>query len=579
MLMKMKRLYGYGVLLLLLAASPLAAQSLRNMGDQRNIRIGAAVDPSHFGETAYADTLAREFSQVEPENAMKFGPIHPGVNTYSFTQPDAIVKFAQDHNMVVRGHTLVWHQQVPAWVTNGNYTPDQLSQVLQDHIGTVVRRYAGQVYAWDVVNEAFNDDGTMRSTIWSNAPGIGLPGPAYIEQALRWAHEADPGAILFYNDYNGEGLGAKSDAIYKMAQDFRARGVPLGGIGLQMHFTTNPGSLANIEANIRRLTALGLQVQITELDVRLQLDSSGNASAQDLGTQAQIYQDITTRCLKFPLCTAIQTWGFTDKYSWIPGTFPNFGAGLEFDTAYRPKASHDSMVAAMQAAPPVIEPAGLVNAASYTGGSVAPGEIVVLFGPTFGPAALAVAQADDTGALATKLADTRVLFDGVAAPLLYARAGQVSAVVPFGVSGKSTTQVQYEYQGLLSNAVSMDVRPAVPGLFNVILDLSGHLNSTANPAHRGDVLILYATGAGAMTPTPVDGQIALNAPFPVVAAKVSVTIGGVDCPVQYAGGAYGLVAGALQLNVQVAPGVPTGPQTMLMTVGGVTSADIPVVVE
>jgi endo-1,4-beta-xylanase len=566
-------------LLLLFAATTLAGQSLRDLADQRNIRIGAAVDPSHFGEAAYADTLAREFSQVEPENAMKFGPIHPGVNTYNFTQPDQIMQFAQDHHMAVRGHTLVWHNQNPPWLTDGNFNSDQLAQILHDHITTVVGRYAGRIYAWDVVNEAFNDDGTMRSTIWSNAPGIGLAGTAYIEQALRWAHEADPAAVLFYNDYNGEGLGAKSDAIYRMAQDFASRGVPLGGIGLQMHFTTNPGSLANIESNIRRLTALGLEVQITEFDVRLPVDSSGNASAKDLGTQAQIYHDITAICLKFPRCTAIQTWGFTDKYSWIPGTFAGQGAGLEFDTAYRPKSAHDSIIAAMQTAPPVIDAAGLVNAASYAGGGVAPGEIVALFGPTFGPALLAVAQANDAGALPSKLADARVLFDGVAAPLLYARAGQVSAVVPFGVAGKTNTQVQYEYQGMASNAVSVDVRPTAPGLFAVAVDSAGRLVTKDNPARHGDVLILYATGGGTMTPAAVDGQIALTAPFPQVAAKVSVKIGGVDCPVEYAGGAYGLVAGALQLNVRVAAGVPGGEQSVVLTAGDASSAGMTVVVE
>jgi endo-1,4-beta-xylanase len=563
---------------IVLAAVPLSGQALRDLADQRNIRIGAAVDPTKFGETAYADTLAREFNQAEPENAMKFGPIHPARDRYDFTQPDLIVKFAHDHNMAVRGHTLVWHSQNPKWLTQGNFPPDELASILQGHIARVVGNYAGQIYAWDVVNEAFNDDGTLRSTLWSNAPGIGLPGTAYIEQALRWAHEADPAAILFYNDFNGEGLNAKSDAIYKMAQDFVSRGVPLGGVGLQMHFTNTPGSLANIEANIRRLTALRLQVQITEFDVRLPVDASGNANARDLDTQAQIYRDITARCLKFPLCTAIQTWGFTDKYSWIPGFYLGQGAALEFDAAYRPKPSHDSMVAAMQTAPPVIDAAGLVNAASYGGGAVAPGEIVVLFGPTFGPAALALAQVNDAGALSTNLAESRLLFDGVAAPLLYARAGQVSAVAPFGLAVKTKTQVQYEYQGLLSNAVTVDVRPAAPGLF-VVVDLAGRPISKDNPAHRGDVLILYATGGGAMTPAAVDGRIALTPPFPEVAAKVSVSIGGVDCPVQYAGGAYGLVAGALQLNVQVSPTVAGGAQTIVMTVGDAASTGMMLVVE
>src|SRR6202030_256025 len=135
--------------------------------------------------------------------------------------------FARAHNMAVRGHTLVWYNQNPSWLTGGNFTPDQLASQLHDHIAAVVGHYAGQVYAWDVVNEAFNDNGTMRSTIWSDTPGIGLPGTAYIEQAFRWAHAADPRALLFYNDYNGETVNSKSDAIYRMAQDFKARGVPI----------------------------------------------------------------------------------------------------------------------------------------------------------------------------------------------------------------------------------------------------------------------------------------------------------------------------------------------------------------
>src|SRR5579864_2801252 len=145
---------------------PAMAQPLRGLASQRGIRIGSAADPSHFGDPSYAATLAREFDQLEPENAMKFGPIHPGPATYNFGPPDMLVSFARDHRMAVRGHTLVWHNQNPSWLTRGNYTSDQLSTVLQDHIKTVVGHYAGQVYAWDAVNEAFNDDGTVRSTIW-----------------------------------------------------------------------------------------------------------------------------------------------------------------------------------------------------------------------------------------------------------------------------------------------------------------------------------------------------------------------------------------------------------------------------
>src|SRR6266404_3568612 len=339
----------------------LTAQPLRQLAGQRGIRIGAAADPGHFSETLYTDTLGREFNQLEPENAMKFGPIHPEPTTYNFGPPDSLVAFARAHNVAVRGHTLVWHNQVPSWLTGGNFSPSQLFAILHDHINTVVGHYAGQVYAWDVVNEAFNDNGTLRSTLWSDSPGIGLTGTAYIEQALRWAHEADPQALLFYNDYSAEPVNSKSDAIYKMAQDFVSRGVPLHGIGMQMHFSTNPGSLASIESNIKRITDLGLQVHITELDVRLPVDSSGKASTSDLAKQAQVYHDIFALCLKFPLCTAIQSWGFTDKYSWIPSAFPGSGAALEFDTAYQPKPAYATIQTALQASPPLILAAALTS--------------------------------------------------------------------------------------------------------------------------------------------------------------------------------------------------------------------------
>ena len=129
----------------------------------------------------------------------------------------------------------------------------------------------------------------------------------------------------------------------KMAQDFVKRGVPLSGIGLQMHLTPRIGSLSSMEANIRRLTALGLQVQITELDVRLPVDADGQATAASLSTQARIYHDIVALCLKFPRCTAVQKWGFTDKYSWIPGTYPGFGAALPFDANYQAKPGYASI--------------------------------------------------------------------------------------------------------------------------------------------------------------------------------------------------------------------------------------------
>lgn len=546
------------LVIVLLFATLLPAQPLRSIAA---IRLGAAVNPTYFGEAAYANTLATEFSQVEPENAMKFGPIEPNPGSFNWNQPDQIVAFAQAHHMFVRGHTMVWHQQNPTWLNS--LAPGDLSTALHNHIQTVLSRYAGKVYAWDVVNEAFNDNGTLRSTLWSDSPGIGLSGTAYIEQAFRWAHDADPQALLFYNDYGAEAVNTKSDAIYKMAQDFVARGVPLHGIGMQMHLTASGINKASVAANIKRLTDVGLQVQITELDVRLPVDSTGAASSDNLAKQAQIYADVFNVCLQFARCTAVQTWGFTDKYSWIPGTFSGFGAGLPFDASYNPKPAYNAIAGALQAAPLTIVSGALTNAASYANAAVAPREIVVLFGAAFGPPALATDAAS--------LADVRLYFDGDPAPLVYAVAGQVAAEVPPGVAGKSTTSVQYEYLGVRSNAINVPVQAAAPGLFTLdgsgggpgaILDANYDVVSRSNPARHGGYIVLYGTGGGASP------------------AGARVTIGGVDCPVAYAGDAPGLVDGALQVNVQIPAGVPSGDRPVVLTISGASSqAGVTVAVE
>ena len=337
-----------GVAAALLCSAAAIAQPLRALADRRGIKVGAAVNPSRLTEAAYAETLAREFNQAEPENAMKFGPIHPGASSYNFGPADAVVDFAIAHKMVARGHTLVWHKQNPPWLTGGGLTAGQLSETLAEHVRTVVGRYAGKVYGWDVVNEAFNDNGTLRSTIWYDQPGIGAPGTGYIERAFRWAQSADPKAVLFYNDYGAEAVNAKSDAIYAMAKDFKARRVPIDGVGMQMHFTLKAPAMESIEANLKRIVELGLEVQITELDVRVPVDAAGAASETDLAKQAQIYRDVTALCRKYPKCTAIQTWGFTDKYSWIPRTFPGTGAALIFDASYGMKAAYAAMAGALR---------------------------------------------------------------------------------------------------------------------------------------------------------------------------------------------------------------------------------------
>ena len=224
--------------------------TLRQAGDARHILIGTAAASMYLSEPSYTSTLGSEFSQLQAENEMKFGPIHPrpdsDPNPYDFRGGDALVAFAQAHKMVVRGHTLVWHNQVSDWVKKSNPSSPQLATILQNHIRTVMTHYASKVYAWDVVNEAFNDDGTMRHTIWYDQPGIGSgKGTEYVEQTFRWAHEADSHAKLFYNDYDAEDVNKKSDAIYAMVKDFKARGVPIDGVGFQAHVSLKFDDPAN----------------------------------------------------------------------------------------------------------------------------------------------------------------------------------------------------------------------------------------------------------------------------------------------------------------------------------------------
>ena len=207
------------------------------------------------------------------------------------------------------------------------------------------------MFAWDVVNEAFDEKGRLRSTIWYDQPGIGFAGQStkYIEQACGWAHEADPDALLFYNDAEGEGMNAKSDAIYAMVKDFRSRGVPIDGVGLQMHIFDWQPDLAGIEANIARFASLEVEVHRTEMDVALPTNAEATASdPKDLQKRAEIYRAVARICVTHRGCTAIQTWGFTDKYSWIRSTTKGAkGVALLFDRDYRPKPAYFGLRSAL----------------------------------------------------------------------------------------------------------------------------------------------------------------------------------------------------------------------------------------
>jgi endo-1,4-beta-xylanase len=584
--------------ILVALAAPLAAQTtLRQAVGPRAIPIGAAASADEYGppdmlqDPIYANLLSSQYSMLEPENAMKWDVTQPTQTTYNFQPGDELVAFAQANGMRVRGHNLCWYTQFPSWLAPyaASATPAQMANLLQSHITTEVTHFAGQVFAWDVVNEAFNDPSGsavpgLRDSIWYDQPGIGQSGTGYIAQAFKWARAADPNALLFYNDYNIEEPGPKFTAVYNMVQNFVNSGVPIDGVGFEMHvMNTYYPSATELTQNIQALAALGLQVHITEMDVRLLLDANGNASTADLQTQAQVYQTILTVCLQQPNCTAFQVWGVSDAVSWIPGAFPGYGAALPFDENYQPKAAFSSLLTALQTTPPVLNANRVVSAASYQGQAVAPGEIIAIFGANYGPASLVLNQVDSSGNFSSNVSGAQVLFDGVPAPMIYALAGQVSAIVPFEVAGKQQTVIQYQYNAgsgaVVSNTVTVPVVDALPGIFaldasgsgpGAILNANYSVNSASNPVAAGGVIQVFGTGGGAIVGGAADGGLAPGAGS-LVTQPVTATIGGAAANVLYAGPAPGLVNGVMQVDLTVPAGLAAGPQPVVITVGTAAS--------
>ena len=321
------------------AASGSSTKTLKQLAKPTGVRIGTAVDTAALAADAtYAKAVADQFSSVTPENVMKWEVVEPKRGQLDFTEADKLVAFAKAHNQKVRGHTLVWHSQLPAWLTDGvksgDITKKQLRRILKRHITAEVRHFKGDVWAWDVVNEAFEEDGSLRDSLWLQELG-----PDYIADAFRWAHKADPKAILFYNDYNTEGINPKSDAAYNLIKQLRSEGVPIEGYGVQGHLSTDYGLPVDMEGNLHRFAKLGLKTAVTEADVRITLP----ASPAEVQSQSSGYSYMLQSCLLEQSCISFTVWGFTDKYSWVPQTFKGEGQANLYDEKYQPKPAYEAV--------------------------------------------------------------------------------------------------------------------------------------------------------------------------------------------------------------------------------------------
>ncbi|MFF6985028.1 endo-1,4-beta-xylanase [Streptomyces sp. NPDC010273] len=322
-------LFTGAVMLFAAPAAHAADTPLRDLAAAKGKVIGTAVTGSKLNGT-YGDIAGGQFSSLTPGNAMKWGTVEPAQGSFDWSEADQIVAFAQAHHQQVRGHTLVWHNQNPSWLTNGTWTQAQLSSLLQNHISTEVGRYKGEITAWDVVNEPFNEDGTYRSTLWYDGLGAN-----YIAQALTWAHTADPAAKLYINDYNVEGVNAKSTALYNLVKSLKAAGVPIDGVGLQAHLIVGQVP-ATLQQNIQRFADLGVDVAVTELDARMALP----ADSAKLAQQKADFKSVLAACVAVTRCVNVTVWGFADSDSWVDSTFPGYGAATPYDANYAPKPAY-----------------------------------------------------------------------------------------------------------------------------------------------------------------------------------------------------------------------------------------------
>ncbi|KZW01588.1 endo-1,4-beta-xylanase A precursor [Exidia glandulosa HHB12029] len=286
-----------------------------------------------FGKAYGALATSLEFGIYTNENNLKWEVTEPQPGVFNFTPAEKLFAIAEKTGKRMRGHTLAWHSQLAPWVEASNFTADELKAVLKRHILTEVGHFRGRVYAWDVVNEAFNDDGTFRESVWFTTLG-----EEYIELAFRWARQADPHAKLYINDFNFESISPKTDAAVALIKKLKAKGVPIDGVGAQSHLIV--GSVpTDFKAALQRFADLGVDVALTELDIRGDLPET----PEKLQQQAKDFRTAIDACLGVKRCVGVTLWQFTDALSWIPGVFPTQGFGTPLSDKLQKKPAYTAI--------------------------------------------------------------------------------------------------------------------------------------------------------------------------------------------------------------------------------------------
>jgi endo-1,4-beta-xylanase len=325
--------------------------SLRALAAPTGLRVGTAIIPFDLDNAPYAQIAADQFSTVTPGNEMKWQVVEPTQGVFDWSGGDRLVAFAKAHHQLVRGHTLLWHNQLPTWLTtgvaNGTISNAQLRDLLHQHITTEVTHFKGKIWQWDVANEFFTDSNPSQlnpNDFWVSHLGTGV-----VADAFRWAHAADPHALLFYNDYNiaGEdGSNAKSDAAFAFVRQLKAAGVPISGVGDQGHLDLQFGFPTRMTQDLQRYADLGLKVAVTEADVRTFVNDATNQVPTNTlapSAQATYYDGMLKACLAVRDCISFTVWGFGDADSWVPGFFTGEGYAGTYDVNLNPKQSYTAM--------------------------------------------------------------------------------------------------------------------------------------------------------------------------------------------------------------------------------------------
>jgi len=327
--------------------SPPTVTETTGLRDVSPFPFGAAVNISSLkNNTKYSEIVNREFNSLTAENAMKMKAISLGRGEYFWDDADYLVGYATKNKMRIHGHALIWYKSTPTWIESFTGSKDDWKAILHEYILAVVGRYKGKIQSWDVLNEAVLDNGTLRDCVW-----LQNIGSEYIDLCFQYAHEADPDALLFYNDYGHEYSSVKRTAINNLIAELKSRNVPLHGIGLQMH-TSISRSNSEIQTAVKTAAATGLKVHISEFDIRCNPSAVLSLTYTDAlaAAQKEKYQVAVKALFDLPASQryGFSFWGVYDTQSWILGEYGAPDWPLPFDKDFNRKAAYDGILAGLK---------------------------------------------------------------------------------------------------------------------------------------------------------------------------------------------------------------------------------------